>query len=65
MNIYRDLNVMHDYLMGKGFPYSSVSVIHRHQDLGFHVFIMECEKERVTEDVKDVMRLNNFTHSFV
>lgn len=64
MNIYQQLNTMHSYLMYKKFPYHSVSVIHRHQDLGFHVIFMESVKELVTEKIKDYIKSNDFTVSF-
>lgn len=65
MNIQAELQSMHDYLMYKKFPYHSVSVIYRNQDLGFHVFFMENVKEMVTEEIKDRLDSFGFTFSFV
>jgi site-specific DNA-cytosine methylase len=59
------LKSMGDYLMYKKFPYHSVSVIYRNQDLGFHVFFMENVKEMVTEEIKDRLDSFGFTFSFV
>lgn len=59
MEIYHYLNSMHRYLMKKGFPYHSVSVIHRQQDLGFHCIFMKSVKDKVTKDVIDVMEGNS------
>ena len=47
---------MHRYLMKKGFPYHSVSAIHRSQDLGFHCIFMDSVKDKVTKEVIDVMK---------
>ena len=60
-----NLEVMHSYLMYKKFPYHSVSVIHRDQDLGFHCIFMENVRELVNEEIKNKMNQLGFTHSFV
>ena len=65
MNIQSDLISMHDYLMGKKFPYHSVSVIYREQDTGFHVIFMENVKEMVTDEIKDYIKCMGFTFSYV
>lgn len=59
------LETMHNYLMYNKFPYHSVSVIHRHQDLGFKVLFMESVKEMVTDKIKDYIKAMGFTFSYV
>lgn len=56
---------MHSYLMYSKFPYHSVSVIHRHQDLGFHVIFMGSVKEMVTDEIKDYIKAMDFTFSYL
>ena len=65
MNIHSQLKSMHDYLMYKKFQYHSVSVVHRHQDMGFHVIFMESVKEMVTNEIKDYIKAMGFTFSYV
>jgi hypothetical protein len=65
MSIQAILNVMHQHLMYRKFPYHSVSVIHRSQDLGFHVYFMESVREMITEEIKNYMGYLDFTYSFV
>ena len=65
MNINTELNYMHSYLMFKKFPYHSVSVIHRHQDLGFHVIFTKDVKEKVTNEVKSYLNSQGFNFSFI
>lgn len=59
------LQEVHTYLMSQRFPYHSVSVIHRPQDVGFHVIFMEHVEYMVTEEIK--VKLDNwgFTYNFV
>ena len=45
--IQDELSLMHSHLMYLKFPYHSVAVIHRSQDLGFHVFFMESVRSKV------------------
>ena len=56
---------MHYWLMKEKFPYHSVSVIYRPQDLGFHVIFSDSVKDMVTERVKQYIQSNEFTFSFV
>ena len=65
MGIQQELDTMHRYLMYNKFPYHSVSVIHRHQDLGFHIMFMDSVKEMVTDEIKDYIKAMGFTFSFV
>jgi hypothetical protein len=65
MNIHSELKSMHDYLMYNKFPYHSVSVVHRHQDMGFRVIFMESVKEMVTDEIKNYIKSMGFTFSFV
>lgn len=65
MDIQSELHYMHNYLMFKKFPYHSVSVIHRHQDLGLHVIFMDNVREMVTYEIKDHLKLFDFTFSFI
>lgn len=68
MNEYKhisDLRFIHESLMYRGFPYHSVSVIYRQQDLGLHVFFMESVKDKVTEEVKTMLEIWGFNYSFV
>jgi hypothetical protein len=51
--------------MYKKFPYHSVSVIHRHQDLGFHVMFMDSVRNMVTDEIKEKLKRDEFTWSFV
>ena len=64
MDIQSELKSMHSHLMYKKFPYHSVSVIHRPQDLGFHVIFMGSVKEMVTDEIKDYIKATGFTFSF-
>lgn len=61
----RTLQIMHDDLMRKGFPYHSVSVIERPQDLGLHVIFTDDVKDKVDDTVISAMENLDFTHSFV
>lgn len=63
--IQNTLNICHEYLMKMGFPYHSVSVIHRHQDLGFHVMFMDSVEEKITDNVKRVLKDSGFTYSII
>jgi len=63
MNIQEQLASMHSYLMHKQFPRLSVSVIHRHQDLGFHIIFGSSVKEMVTDEIKDRIKSSGFTYS--
>jgi hypothetical protein len=65
MNIYENLSYCHQFLMYKKFPYHSVSVIHRHQDLGFHVMFMDSVRNMVTDEIKEKLKRDEFTWSFV
>jgi hypothetical protein len=65
MNYQQQLNSIHSYLMYKKFPYHSLSVIHRHQDLGFHVFFSDDVKEMVTDEIKEHLAAYAFHWSFV
>jgi hypothetical protein len=47
------------------FPYHSVSVIYRSQDLGLHVIFMEEVKEMITDDLINYLKASQFTYSFV
>lgn len=64
MNVYQALSSMHSYLMYKKFPYHSVSVIHRGQDLGFHVIFMDNVREIVTDEIKSHIEAVGFTYSY-
>ena len=59
------LYTVHSTLMYLGFPYHSVSVIHRNQDLGYHVIFSKEVIDKVSDDVKSFLKLNEFTFSFV
>jgi hypothetical protein len=59
------LRQIHYSLMYHKFPYHSVSVIHRWQDLGFHCILLESVKDKVTKEIEDAMTRNEFTWSFV
>ena len=60
----QQMNTVHKYLMNLGFPYHSVSVIYRPNDLGLHVIFMESVRDQVTEAVKEFIKLNGFGHTF-
>lgn len=62
LGIQNRLNEMHSFLMKKGIPYKSVSVIHRHQDLGFHVIFSNDVRELVTPEIKDGIKNREFTY---
>ena len=64
-NIPGELNSMHRHLMYLKFPYHSVSVIHRGQDLGLHVFFMGEVKEKVTDELIRYLKIYDFGYSFV
>lgn len=63
MNIQNTLNVCHGFLMRQGFPFSSVSVIYRSQDLGFHVIFDSSVKDKVTPLVKKALSNLEFTYT--
>ena len=65
MNIQQRLETVHRHLMSNKFPYNSVSVVHRHQDLGFHVIFMDSVKDMVTNEIKGYLKENEFTYSYV
>lgn len=65
MNPQEKLQSMHDYLMYKKFPYHSVSVIYRSQDVGFHVYFMENVKKQVTDEIVTTIKNAGFNYSFV
>lgn len=65
MNIYENLHYCHQFLMYRKFPYHSVSVIHRHQDLGFHVIFMDSVRNMVTDEIKRKLSISGFGWSFV
>ena len=65
MNIQEQLKTVHRHLMYNKLPYHSVSVIHRHQDLGLHVIFMESVKYMVTDEIKGYLKANKFTYSYV
>jgi len=65
MSITQQLTTVHGYLMYNKFPYHSVSVIHRGQDLGFHVIFTEKVREMITDKIKDYLKSQEFTFSFV
>ncbi len=54
---------MHKELMDLKFPYHSVSVIYRSQDLGHHVIFGADVKCMVSESVKELITSNGFTYS--
>jgi len=56
---------IHKYLMKRGFPYHSVSVVYRRLDLGYHVIFMEDQREFVDGDVLKQLKFENFSHSFI
>lgn len=62
--IQQQLRSIHSYLMYKKFPYHSVSVIYRAQDLYLHVIFMENVREMVTNEIKNHLKSNEFTYSF-
>lgn len=59
-----DMNIIHRFLMTKGFPYHSVSVVYRN-DLGHMVFFMEDVEDKVTEAVKSNLKLYDFDYTIV
>jgi len=59
------LRLMHSSLMRAGFPYHSVSVIHRSQDCGFHVIFDKVVKDKVTDEIISSIENLEFTYSFV
>jgi len=65
MSIQQELLSMHSYLMYKKFPYHSVSVIHRNQDLGFHVIFTKNVKEMVTDEIRDYLKSFGFGLSYI
>jgi hypothetical protein len=63
--IKQTLDICHSFLMYKKFPYHSVSVIHRQQDLGFHVIFTKKVRDMVSTEIKDRLKSMEFTYSFV
>lgn len=63
MNTQTALFLCHDYLMRMKFPYHSVSVIHRDQDLGFHVIFSNDVRDMVTDNVIKELTNLEFTYS--
>lgn len=48
---------MHKYLMNKGFPYHSVSVVYQY---GFSVIFSNNVKDMVTDEIKEHIENNEF-----
>lgn len=65
IQIRTELKSMHEYLMYNKFPYHSVSVIHRHQDMGFRVIFMDSVRNMVTDKIKGYIKAMGFTVSYV
>jgi hypothetical protein len=67
LTIQGKLQHIHSALMWARFPYHSVSVIHRWQDVGLHVYIMESQRERLEENrqLRSEMKAFGFSWSFV
>jgi hypothetical protein len=55
-NIRIDMQDLHRHLMDMGFPYSSVSVIYRPQDLGLCCIFSYSVKDKVDEKVIDLIK---------
>jgi hypothetical protein len=64
-NVQHELEAMHSYLMYKKFPYHSVSVIFRWQDIGLHLYIMDYVKHLVTDEIKDYIKCMGFGITYV
>jgi len=60
-----ELRTIHGYLMYKGFPYHSVSVIYRENDLGLHVMFMDSVREKVTDEIRGYLTSSGFGISYV
>lgn len=54
---------IHTYLMKAGFPYHSVSIIHRHQELGLHCFFSNDVREKITNEVRQYIKDRNAGYS--
>lgn len=65
MCIQTELRLMHHYLIYMKFPYHSFSVIHRSQDLGFHIIFMSSVKEKVTSEIENYIKSMGFTFHIV
>lgn len=65
IQIRNELKLIHEYLMYNKFPYHSVSVIHRHQDMGFRVIFMNSVRNMVTDKIKDYIKAMGFTVSYI
>jgi hypothetical protein len=50
--IQEEMETLHAYLMGAGFPYHSVSVIYRPMD-GIRCYFSNNVKDKITDDVKE------------
>ena len=59
------LDLIHSYLMHKGFPYHSVSVVYRPNEIGYHVFIMSGVKELITDDISLCLSHEGFNITIV
>lgn len=62
-NVDSNLHNMHHFLMKNGFPYKSVSVIYRGQDLGYHIFISKEFEHLITDEIKSNIELSYFNYS--
>lgn len=58
-----DMRDIHAFLMKAGFPYHSVSVIYRHQELGLHCFFSADVKDKVTNEVREYIQRLKCTYS--
>ena len=65
MDIDYQLKRVHSYLMSEGFPYHSVSVIYRGDDLGLHALFISEVKDKVTEVIRGRLKAYGFGYSFV
>ena len=64
-NIDQNLKNVHQHLMYLKFPYHSISVIHRKQDLRPHVIFMSYVEKFITDDLKGYLEAGGFTYSIV
>lgn len=62
-NIQQDMQDLHRYLMDMGFPYSSVSVVYRPQDIGVCCIFSHSVKDKVDEKVIDLIKSRKANYS--
>lgn len=61
--VQEQMQALHEHLMLSGFPYNSVTVIYRPNDLGLHCFFSKKVEDKITDEIKDAIKHCKATYS--